>query len=669
MKRGVAYMVASAHLHCATCGTDNPIHAAVCFACGQSFRAASGSLVGNPSSSTATLAPDHLLKERYRIIEQVGKGGFAAVYKAVDTLFGYRLVAVKEMVQSYLNAQEMAGAIEAFKREAHLLAGLQHPNIPAIYDYFGEAGRWYLVMDFIEGETLEEYLAKSRGNYLLVEKVLEIGIQLCTVLGYLHTRQPPIIFRDLKPANIILASSGRVYVIDFGIARHFKPGQSSDTVAFGSPGYAPPEQYGKTQTTPRADIYALGATLHQLLTGDDPSLTPFRFAPLQLGSRTTPAGLDKLIASMLEIDEKRRPASMSVIRYELQNFAARRATKQVDVLQSGISYTYSSPAAPSLPLQSSYVAAGNTGSTTLGSLLIRYFGHSDRVNAVAWSPGSTHLASASDDKTVQIWEAGTGNHLLTYTGHADRVNAVTWSPDGRLIAAASSDATVQVWEADSGVYLFTCQGHSDRVNAVAWSPDSRLIASASDDKTVKIWDAASGHHVFTYRSHSDGVRALAWSPDGQHIASAGDDCKVHVWNVTGRHRMFFTKSFYRDDSERVLTLAWSPDSQLIASAGDGKTIYVRSFASKKPHLVYRGHTDGLHTIAWSPDGRYIASAAGSSIQYYAENTMHIWDAASGDTIYKYRCLSDYVRALSWSPDGNHIATASSDHSVSVWQAR
>jgi eukaryotic-like serine/threonine-protein kinase len=657
-------MVASAHLHCATCGTDNPIHAAFCFTCGQSFHTATGGLAS--STSTGSLAQNHPLKERYRILEEVGKGGFGAVYKAVDTLFSYRLVAIKEMGQSHLSAQEMAEAIEAFKREAHLLAGLQHPNIPAIHDYFGEAGHWYLVMDFIEGETLEEHLGKARGKYLPVEKVLEIGIQLCTVLGYLHTRQPPIIFRDLKPANIILTPSGRAYLIDFGIARNFKPGQSKDTVAFGSPGYAPPEQYGKTQTTPRADIYALGATLHQLLTGDDPTQTPFRFAPLQLGSQTTPAGLDTLIASMLEIDEKRRPVSMYAIKFELERFASQRVAKQVGVLQPGITYVYSSPVVPRLSPSSSHPG---TGSTTLGSLLVRYYGHSDRVNAVAWSPSSAYLASASDDKTVQIWETRTGDHLLTYAGHSDRVSASVWSPDGTLIASASSDATVQVWESATGVYLFTCKGHSDRVNAVAWSPDSRLIASASDDKTVKIWDATTGHHLFTYRSHSDWVRTLAWSPDGKHIASAGDDSRVHVWHVTNRYTLFVTKSVYRGDSKRIRTLAWSPDSKLIASAGDGRTVHVWPLASRKPILIYDGHTDGLHAVAWSPDGRYIASAAGSSIQYYAENTVQIWDAASGDTIYKYRSLSDYVRALAWSPDGKHIATASSDHSVSVWQGR
>ena len=649
-------MVASAHLHCAKCGTDNPTHAAFCFACGQSLQTATSGFA--VTSSIRSLVQNYRLKERYHILGLIGKGGFGAVYKAADTLFGYRCVAVKEMDQSRLSLQVVAEAIEAFKGEALLLAGLQHPNIPTIYDYFGEAGHWYLVMDFIEGETLEEHLDQSRGRYLPVEKVLDVGIQLCTVLGYLHTRQPPIIFRDLKPANILLTSSGRIYLIDFGIARHFKPGQSRDTIAFGSPGYAPPEQYGKTQTTPRADIYALGATLHQLLTGNDPSQTPFRFAPLQLRSQMTPVGLDTLIMSMLEIDESRRPASMHAIGLELQRFAAQRASRQGTSIQPA---PVSRPSSPS--------SSSRTGSATPGSIHVRYNGHAEQVNGVAWSPDGKVIVSVSDDKSAQVWEAATGDHLFTYTAHADRVNGVAWSPNGKHIASASSDSTIQVWEADAGICLFTCRGHSQAVRAVAWSPDGKRIASASDDKTVKVWDAADGHHLFTFHSHSDWVRALSWSPDGKRIVSAGDDSMVLIWDATTRRSMFFSKNVYRGHFQTVRAVAWSPGGTLIASGSDDKTVQIWDFASRKPTLIYREHADGLHAVVWSPDGSYIASAGGSRINYYAENTVRIWDATSGVNGYIYHSLSGYVLGVAWSPNGQQIASASSDHSVSVWQAR
>ncbi len=148
----------------------------------------------------------------------------------------------------------------------------------------------------------------------------------------LHSQQPAIVFRDLKPANIMRTTTGQLYLIDFGIARYFKPGQAKDTVALGSPGYAAPEQYGKAQTTPRADIYSLGAVLHQLLTTRDPSEAPFRFLPLRPkspqshsdpGSLTMSmvdvlvSKLERLIASMLEMDVNKRPSDVAYVQQEL----------------------------------------------------------------------------------------------------------------------------------------------------------------------------------------------------------------------------------------------------------------------------------------------------------------------------------------------------------------
>lgn len=267
-----------------------------------------------------------LLKERYRILNQIGQGGQASIYKGEDTELGNRLVAIKEMSQDGLSPKELQEAADAFKREAHMLAGLQHPNIPSIYDYFQEGGHWYFVMEFIEGETLEDYFARADGGTLPVKEVLDIGIQLCSVLEYLHNHQPPIIFRDLKPGNVMRAADGHLYLIDFGIARHFKPGQSRDTTALGSLGYAAPEQYGKAQTTSRSDIYSLGAILHQALTGNDPvsnKPTMFDFPPLKnLPGDPAPAELQNLLAQMLDRQESARPNSTSV-KQELQRIAAR----------------------------------------------------------------------------------------------------------------------------------------------------------------------------------------------------------------------------------------------------------------------------------------------------------------------------------------------------------
>ncbi len=302
-------------LFCDTCGAANQPQASFCRTCGRALQSA-----GAPSRNAATgrLLSNHLLKQRYRILDSAGRGGMGAVHRAEDTHLGNRKVAVKEMSQSALSPQELVEAADVFKQEAHILAGLQHPNLPNIYDHFSEAGRWYLVMSFIQGETVEEYL-KTKGGKIPVEEMLQMSIQLCTVLDYLHTQQPPIIFRDLKPSNIMRTTDGHLYLIDFGIARHFKPGQAKDTAAYGSMGYASPEQYGKAQTTPRSDMYSLGAVLYQLLSGHDPSTTPFRFPPLQSQIPTIPAELATLITQMLELDEEKRPTSILEVKHKLQS--------------------------------------------------------------------------------------------------------------------------------------------------------------------------------------------------------------------------------------------------------------------------------------------------------------------------------------------------------------
>jgi len=325
----------SSDQYCSKCGAVNPSQAKSCFSCGLSLKI------------TAPLPPlitdQHLLQNRYHILAQLGSGGSSAVYQAEDTLLNNRLVAIKTISLSGLRPHEVIEVTDAFNREIQLLTDLNHPNLPHIYSNFADTDCWYLVMDFIEGTTLEKHL-ENRGDELLpIGEVLEIGLLLCIVLEYLHSRQPPIIFRDLKPANVMLTPDGRVTLIDFGIARYFKPGQARDTIPFGSPGYAAPEQYGRAQTTPRTDIYSLGVMLHQLLTGDDPSLSPFHFAALQLQNQPALAGLETLILQMVEVDADKRPANISVVKQELQRIADEWSDQQAQGLKAQGPYSAHPP--------------------------------------------------------------------------------------------------------------------------------------------------------------------------------------------------------------------------------------------------------------------------------------------------------------------------------------
>jgi serine/threonine-protein kinase len=253
-----------------------------------------------------------LLNERYRILKVLGQGGMGTVYLAEHTRLDTH-VAVKEVCGVLSNTAELREALTNSEQEGRLLVRLHHPNLPQVTDAFVENDRFYLVMEYIEGETLEAKLRMQNGQPLDLVSVVNWGVQIASVLKYLHSQNPPIIFRDLKPANIMVTSDGTLRLIDFGIARRFQKGAKADTDPLGSVGYSPPEQFGDRQTDSRSDIYAFGATLHQLLTGRHPSWRPFKFLPARNINPAVPANLSALLNRCVAEDPKKRPASMEEV--------------------------------------------------------------------------------------------------------------------------------------------------------------------------------------------------------------------------------------------------------------------------------------------------------------------------------------------------------------------
>jgi len=296
---------------------------------------------------TGTVTVGKLLSGRYRIVKLIGEGGFGAVYQAHDERFqATRVVAIKEMSDVNLSASEREEALEDFRREANLLVQLNHPNLPQVSDFFEEGAKTYLVMEYIEGKTLEQVLDDAQGP-LDEDLVMGWALQLCSVLQYLHNRKPPVIFRDMKPSNVMVTGDNQLKLIDFGIARIFKTSATKDTTLLGSQGYAPLEQYGRSQSDPRSDIYALGATLYHLLTGNVPADAPSRrvnpqvfLTPRQLNKRISQA-TEEIVLMAMEQDPDERFQSAEAMRQAI--------VQEQEAKEAFAPYTRGLASQPSLP--------------------------------------------------------------------------------------------------------------------------------------------------------------------------------------------------------------------------------------------------------------------------------------------------------------------------------
>ena len=686
-------------MYCEACGAANEPTAEQCFACQQPFidehiegvestqAPAANDGDNRDAALDSRLAAGSLLQDRYKIVQEVGTGGFGSVYRASDTLFGNRMVAIKEIRLQGLKPNEVIDATDTFNREASILSELRHPNLPRIYDSFTAPEHWYLVMDFIDGETLETYLDKIGGR-LLPDEVLEIGIQLCTVLDYLHTRQTPVIFRDLKPTNIMITTYKQVYLIDFGAARYFKPGRSRDTIAFGSPGYASPEQYGKAQTTARSDIYSLGATLHEALTGKDPGETPFKFSfTPRIAGVTIPPDLEDLILRMVEMDASKRPASAKAVKEELQRISMQHLRRlyplpgpmpSSPIYQPPFAQGQPPPAAwatsaPSvrqaqmqlgLPPTPAAPKRNVTRRAVTTMILLGIAGAALVENSRwLWSQPVEPYAPPQAMQTYSLSQQG------TFNGHNANVTSLAWSDQINVVASGSKDGTVKVWNPFSYETYTTHTLSHAQVNGVAWSPGGSYVAATSSDKThpVAIW-SNSGHtnaDPATY-SGSGAMSALAWSPSDSMLATGGEDAVVRMLEQDGL-ALKHTGS-YVGHKGQVQSLAWSNDANYFASASADKTVRVWATAKRDAttirdaKYIFAGHTGSVYAVEWMS-----TVGTDSIISGGADKTIQIWDAFSGAILQTYQ-MPSVVCAIAWSASNGFFAAGLADGSLYLYQA-
>jgi outer membrane protein assembly factor BamB/predicted Ser/Thr protein kinase len=424
-----------------------------------------------PLGEGDTLPKGMILQDRYEIIKTVAIGGMGVVYQARDRRFPKvnRLLAVKEMINAAPDVRLRELTVQAFEREANVMAMLDHPALPKIFDYFSEGNRSYLVMDYIPGKNLGTILEETPG-FLPEEKIIEWAIEICDMLDYLHNMKPqPIIFRDIKPDNIMLTPQGRITLIDFGIAKVFQPEQKGTMI--GTEGYSPPEQY-RGIAEPRGDLYALGATMHHLLTKRDPRLEPpfsFEERPVRAINPEISEGLEAILMRALQYDVDERFASAAEMKLALMAL--------VDLNGAG-----SSEAAVGT------IALSKSSDSVLA---VWQFTCEDEVrsspaiaNGVLYIGAYDHNLWALDAKTGDfIWKYATEGGIAAtpcvykdkvIVGSEDRVlyavdaiqGRIAWScpTNGRIRSSASVEFDHVFFGSDDG-YLYTVSAQTGRV---AW---------------------------------------------------------------------------------------------------------------------------------------------------------------------------------------------------------
>jgi serine/threonine protein kinase len=654
-----------------------------------------------------------VLNGTYRIERPLGVGGQARVWQAHHLRLP-RAFAIKECPMTGLDPRERQDRRTLFERERDILAALSHPGhpaIPKIIDFWEEPDCLFMVMDLVEGDTLSDVLLRRRR--VSEDEAVNWGKQIAEVLIYLHSWNPPIIYRDLSPDNVMLDRSGQLHLIDFGIARIYKPGQANNTVSLGKVGYASPEHLagGKAQTDARSDVYTAGALLYHLLTGQEPVPVVDRLKhragllggrPLILPRALNPQisqGMEACLLRTMELEPAQRYQSAQELLYSLETgyvppplsypsgpdpFSPRSKSRPVDPLATlgladPLARTPPAPLPPPSMLPRPTSGPGiNRGAPPLTERPPQV--PPRRTGQPGLMPGQVPPTSGPQpphptDQSRPMSPRSPGVRPPTgptpeVPRFTSRLGVVRVAGSGQAPARTGPQPEAPPHSPPTGSLLPVPVGRKPLPPAPA-KPGPLLtrrrvlfglagvaVAAAGVGGVVYFINRLRPPYVplFTFKVDEVPVNCVAWSPNVPRLASGANNGLVRVWDAQhGRLDLTLTG---HDDF--VLGVAWSPNGQVLASASADKTIRLwNPFEGGDPEVVLTGHTDTVYSVAWSPDSRLLASAS-------ADQTVRIWDSGKGTLLRTFTGHTDAVYSVAWSPSGSLVASGSNDGTTKIW---
>ncbi|MEI6045365.1 MAG: serine/threonine-protein kinase [Chloroflexota bacterium] len=664
--------------------------------------AAAGHLI--PKATAIEPAQPRLILERYELRGELGRGGFAKVNLAYDQRLE-RMVALK--VFSACNQADPQRFLGRFEEETYLLANLKHPNIIEIYDSHLDPSsqEGYLIMPVAEGGTLAALLDQRPDRKLSLSEAKDYFLQIANGLSYAHHCN--IIHRDLKPQNLLFMQ-GRVLISDFGLAKVLDPLHTHiDTHTVGTYSYMAPEQFEERASKP-SDVYALGIIFYEMLAGKPPfsgsaawvmnqHLTK-ALPDLRMERPELPYSLISFLAQLTAKNPEDRPTASQIPEALEKAFKVESQVGQgfktvpspLRREKGDLKTKNSSLIARFRRLKRGWVIALSTimillvtiwfltKGPDLGSEIASFNGHTAAISDLAFSPDGSYLASASQDRSVRLWEPNQGKQVrvIANFNFGRAITALAISPNSKIIATAGAEGYVSFSEFNAlwkGGQPLETINHNITINKLAFSPDGKFLASLASDGVIRLWDieqiGISTNPAITLKNQLTPISALAFSPNNKYLATTGDNNSIKLWDLTtkvGTNSLLPIRTFdgYTSTST-IRTLAFSPDGQVLASGGDDSNIrfwdMVLITPGGRPPATLIGHGRPIITIAFSPDGKTLAS--GSS-----DYTLKLWDVGDKRLLTTISFYGYQILRVSFSPNGKILASADSSNTIKLWSA-